>query len=230
MRLVLSQTEERAATDSRLPKSPRLDPTQKLLSHGRSQTAQRLLQSGLELFSDQGFHAATTREISINAGLSAAALYVHFESKERLLYELSKIAHADSLEAIRITSDERSSNERLGQIAYQFTYWHASHVTLARVAQNELSSLSVDHFSVISNIRRRTERIFRREIERGRDRGQMSVPDVKYATVATMALSIDVARWFRQGSGQGADQLARHYSELVLRMVRAEGSSEAPMS
>src|SRR3954451_15479143 len=60
-----------------------------------------LLQAALDCFSAQGFHATTTREIAQRAGLSPAAVYVHYPSKAELLYRLSSIAHEDVLAVVQ---------------------------------------------------------------------------------------------------------------------------------
>lgn len=52
--------------------------------------ARRLLMAGAGSFAERGFHATTTRHIASGAGMSPAALYVHFPSKAALLFEISR--------------------------------------------------------------------------------------------------------------------------------------------
>lgn len=42
-----------------------------------SDVARRLVLSAVDSFARRGYHATTTRDISVGAGLSPAALYVH---------------------------------------------------------------------------------------------------------------------------------------------------------
>ena len=46
----------------------------------------RLARAAVDAFATKGFHGTTTRDISIAAGMSPAALYVHHRSKEELLF------------------------------------------------------------------------------------------------------------------------------------------------
>ena len=50
-----------------------------------TQTRHRILAVAVELFAVQGFAATSTRDIAAHAGLTKAALYHHFASKEHIL-------------------------------------------------------------------------------------------------------------------------------------------------
>jgi len=52
-----------------------------------------LLSSAVDCFAKQGFQATTTRDIGTGSGLSAAALYVHFPSKEDALFAIMRVGH-----------------------------------------------------------------------------------------------------------------------------------------
>src|SRR5215469_4842016 len=51
-----------------------------------SPSIRRILLAAVDSFAKTGFHAASTRDIAKKAKLSPAAVYVHFQSKEELLY------------------------------------------------------------------------------------------------------------------------------------------------
>ena len=57
------------------------------------EVARNLLTSAVRCFASNGFHATTTRDISGASGLSPAALYVYFPSKELVLFEIIRAAH-----------------------------------------------------------------------------------------------------------------------------------------
>ena len=59
-----------------------------------------LLLSALDAFLARGYHAATTREIGERAGMSPAAVYVHWKAKHDLLFEISRIGHQAVLEVV----------------------------------------------------------------------------------------------------------------------------------
>ena len=51
-------------------------------------TRNRILRAALELFSTQGYTAATTRHIAGRAGVTEVTLFRHFQSKEKLFEEV----------------------------------------------------------------------------------------------------------------------------------------------
>ena len=50
---------------------------------------ERLLEAAVEAFAEKGFTATTTRDIASRAGMSPAAVYVHHDTKENLLFTVS---------------------------------------------------------------------------------------------------------------------------------------------
>lgn len=63
-------------------------------------TRQAILEAALESFRAKGLQATSIEEIAAGAGLSRAALYQYFESKEQLLVELVREAAGDLLQVI----------------------------------------------------------------------------------------------------------------------------------
>lgn len=59
------------------------------------QRAAQILEAAADVFARKGYHAATTREIAAQAGISEATIYIHFESKRDLLFTmLERVASA----------------------------------------------------------------------------------------------------------------------------------------
>lgn len=54
------------------------------------QTRRRVLETALELFAERGYAATSIRDLAVHLGITKAALYYHFASKEELLHELTR--------------------------------------------------------------------------------------------------------------------------------------------
>ena len=187
----------------------------------RPEAARRLLVSALGLFAGQGFHGTTTRDIAARAGMSPAALYVHYRTKEDLLFRISRIAHEAALAAIPPEPSASGDPARQLQAAVAaFTAWHARHHTAARVAQYELAALEPAHFRAVAAVRLAIERTFRKMIGRGVAAGEFEVSDTPATALAILSLAIDLARWYRPGSRHTPEELGDLYAGLALRMVR----------
>ncbi|NGO45167.1 TetR/AcrR family transcriptional regulator [Streptomyces ureilyticus] len=184
--------------------------------------ARRLLVAAVEAFAERGYHATTTRDIAGRAGMSPAALYIHFKTKEELLHRISRIGHERALDVLRTAArGEGNATERLADAVSSFVRWHAGARTTARVVQYELDSLGPAARAEIIALRRQVDAEVRGIIEDGVASGEFDVPDVRGTTLAVLSLCIDVARWFNVNGTRTPDEVGALYADLVLRMVGA---------
>ncbi|MDN5385507.1 TetR/AcrR family transcriptional regulator [Streptomyces sp. LB8] len=185
--------------------------------------ARRLLLAAVEAFAERGYHATTTRDIASRAGMSPAALYIHYKTKEELLHRISRIGHEKALEILRTAARrEGSATERLADAVSSFVRWHARGRTTARVVQYELDSLGPDARAEILALRRQVDAEVRGIIEEGAASGEFDVLDVQGTTLAVLSLCIDVARWFNVDGPRTPEEIGELYADLVLRMVGAK--------
>ncbi|MGV9880344.1 TetR/AcrR family transcriptional regulator [Streptomyces sp. NPDC003006] len=184
--------------------------------------ARRLLIAAVEAFAERGYHATTTRDIAGRAGMSPAALYIHYKTKEELLHRISRIGHDKALAILRTAADgEGGAADRLTAAVRSFVGWHAAHHMTARVVQYELDALGEEHRTEIVALRRESDAAVRGIINDGVRAGEFDVPDVPGTTLAVLSLCIDVARWFNVAGHRTPDEVGALYADLVLRMVGA---------
>ncbi|GAA2722942.1 MULTISPECIES: TetR/AcrR family transcriptional regulator [Streptomyces] len=182
--------------------------------------ARRLLTAAVQSFAERGYHATTTRDIAGRAGMSPAALYIHYRTKEELLYRISSVGHRLALDVLRRAHDTPGTPaERLAEAVRRFVRWHAEHHTTARVVQYELGALGEQHHAEILALRRETDAVVRAIIEDGVAAGDFDVPDVRGTTLAVLSLCVDVARWFTADGKRTPAEVGDLYADLVLRMV-----------
>ncbi|GAA4022776.1 MULTISPECIES: TetR/AcrR family transcriptional regulator [Streptomyces] len=185
--------------------------------------ARRLLVAAVEAFAERGYHATTTRDIAGRAGMSPAALYIHYKTKEELLHRISRIGHEKAVEILRVAAAGKgSAAERLADAVSSFVRWHAGGRTTARVVQYELDSLGPDARAEILALRRQCDAAVRGIIEDGVAAGEFDVLDVQGTTLAVLSLCVDVARWFSVNGPRTPEEVGALYADLVLRMVGAK--------
>ncbi|BBC96944.1 TetR/AcrR family transcriptional regulator [Streptomyces griseofuscus] len=185
--------------------------------------ARRLLVAAVEAFAERGYHATTTRDIAGRAGMSPAALYIHYKTKEELLHRISRIGHDKALDILRTAARrEGSAKERLADAVSSFVRWHAGRRTTARVVQYELDALGPEARAEILGLRRQVDAEVRGIVEDGVAAGEFDVLDVQGTTLAVLSLCIDVARWFNIDGPRTPEAVGELYAELVLRMVGAK--------
>ncbi|MET8677436.1 TetR/AcrR family transcriptional regulator [Streptomyces sp. NPDC004647] len=184
--------------------------------------ARRLVVAAVQAFAERGYHATTTRDIAGRAGMSPAALYIHYKTKEELLFQISSVGHRLSLGILQeAAAGEGTPAERLATAVRSFVRWHAQRHTTARVVQYELGALGEEHYAEIVALRREVDRTVRSIIQDGVATGDFDVPDIPGTTLAVLSLCIDVARWFTADGRRTPDEVGELYADLVLRMVTA---------
>lgn len=188
----------------------------------RPDAARRLMAAAIESFATHGYHATTTRDIANAAGMSPAALYVHFPSKAAVLSAISRSGHEQALEMVHaVVATVPDPVEAIGLIVQRFVAWHAKRHRVARVVQYELQALPEGDYQAVADLRRRTEQLVRDVITDGVAAGRFDVPDIRTAARAILSLGIDVARWYTDTVRPSPTALGRQYADLVLRMLGA---------
>lgn len=187
---------------------------------GRSeQTRARLLAAAVETFAAKGFHGTTTRDIAKAAGISPTALYVHHESKEDLLYLISREGHVEALRVVRAARTSSSDPlEQLHAVIRDFAMHHARSHEASRIVNYELAALNAEHLEEILGLRRQIVLEFRELIATGADAGVFHVPNRRMAANALMSLGVDIARWYRD-DGLRPEEIAEAYADMAVRSL-----------
>ncbi|WP_035718819.1 TetR/AcrR family transcriptional regulator [Gordonia shandongensis] len=185
-----------------------------------AQTRGRLLAAATEAFAERGFHGTTTRDIASAAGMSPAAVYVHYRSKEELLFELSHHGH---LRTIALLDDadrpDAAPPARIAAVMRAFAHHHAEDHTGARIVNYELAALAPDHRDRILALRREITARVRAVVDSGIASGDFAVDDPASTTTALLSMGIDIARWYSPRGALTPDALADFYAGLALRIV-----------
>jgi AcrR family transcriptional regulator len=200
------------------PQQPAVSPRE----HPPADAPHRLLEAAAEAFADRGFHATTTRDIASRAGLSPAGVYVHFASKEELLFQLSREGHEVARDMLVAAGrDAGSPTEALRAIMRTFARWHAEHFRVARIVQYEFANLTPEHRDTVLGLRKEIDAVVRQVVEDGVRSGEFAVDDVRDTTLALMSMAVDVARWYDPEIRRTPEAIGAAYGDLGVRLVTA---------
>ncbi len=186
-----------------------------------SPVARALLSSAVQCFARKGFHATTTRDITAVVGLSPGSLYVHFASKEAVLFHIARTGHERALAALAVQPDDGDPGRHIRRLVAGHVSWHARHHTVARVCQYELPALEPAHFDEVLGLRQRFSAVVQAAVERGVREGAFDVPDIDRTVRAILSLGIDLVRWYRLDGVDSPEALGESYAELAARMLGA---------
>ncbi|MCR6482849.1 TetR/AcrR family transcriptional regulator [Amycolatopsis sp. OK19-0408] len=184
-----------------------------------SPVARALLSSAVQCFARKGFHATTTRDITAAVGLSPGSLYVHFASKEAVLFQIARTGHEQALAALTTRPDDEDPRRHIRSLVAAHVTWHARHHTVARVCQYELAALEPEHLQEILDLRQRFSTMMRTTVEKGAKKGTFDVPDIDRSVRAILSLGVDLVRWYRLDGKDSPEALGESYAELATRML-----------
>jgi len=185
-------------------------------------SVQRLMEAAVDAFADKGFHATSTRDIAARAKMSPAGIYVHFTSKEDLLFQLCHRGHIRALEIVAGARDgARTPPTQLVGIVSAFASWHAEQFRTARIVQYEFPHLTPEHRDQVLALRKQIDAVVREVLLAGVASGDFDVPDIPVTTLALQSMTVDVARWYGPGVRLTPRAIGAAYGELALRLVRA---------
>src|SRR5450631_3613650 len=196
-------------------------PTPTTSRRGSGESVRRLMDAAVDAFADKGFHATSTRDIAARAHMSPAGVYVHFASKQDLLFELCRRGHLLALDVV--ATARRSADPppaQLAAIVSAFARWHAEQFRTARIVQYEFPQLTPEHREEVMALRKQIDAVVKDVLREGVASGDFDVPDVTMTTLALQSLTIDVARWYKPGIRRTPKSIGAAYGDLALRLVR----------
>jgi AcrR family transcriptional regulator len=186
----------------------------------------RILLAAATAFAERGFHATTTRDIAAQAGLSSAALYFYFRSKDEVLYQIATSALDFTIDLVATEAKSPGSpTERLTNLVRVLTIWHTYNSQVAHVVLYQTGALTTAHLADVAAKQREVSQILRQVITDGVKSGDFDVPDTGAATIAVLSLCLDVARWYRPGYRLTPQQLGDFNAVAALRIAGGHPAS-----
>jgi AcrR family transcriptional regulator len=141
-------------------------------------TRQRILDTALDLFTKQGFDGTSLREIAEKLGVTKAALYYHFASKDDILMALHMRLHEFGKDALSEIAEEPITLERWGELLAAMTEQMLAQRNLFLMHERNQAALeklhSKDHDAEHDDIQDRFRRVLADPRVSLRDRVRMA--------------------------------------------------------
>ena len=198
------------AAAAALPERPELSPARR-----------RLFETALALFSRDGYHGVSVRDIVRELDQHPTAIYAHVSSKQELLFELVKIGHEELRDRVRGALLEAGSDpvSQLRGIVATNARTHLTFPELARVSHSEESCLSPDQWAVIDVLRVDLGFLLRDVVNRGIAQGAFDPPDVAITLFAITTMGARVVDWWTPQVGLDPEHVAATQADLAVRML-----------
>lgn len=187
-----------------------------------------LREAALTLFAEYGYAATGIRDIARRSGMSSAAMYHYFGSKQDLLFELMHQIMVNLLKISRAALEGVEGPEaRIATLVRCHIERIANHNAGTTVNENELRSLEEPNRTAIAAMRDEYEHLWRDEIADGIARGLFHVPNARLASFAAIGMCTSVPKWYSPAGSLTPDQIATVYVELILNMLHGPSSAGA---
>ena len=108
-------------------------------------TRERILDVALDLFIEKGFDKTSLREIAEQLGVTKAALYYHFASKEDILMAFHLRLHEFGLDALTALGDQEPTPERWADLLDQIIDQMLAHRKIFLLHQRNQAALEALH-------------------------------------------------------------------------------------
>lgn len=178
-----------------------------------------ILRAALERFAHYGFRRTSMEDIAQEAGISRAAVYIHFRNKEEVFRALARDVHEKAVaEAERTAAKPAPLAEQLGSAlsAKLGAFFEIVHRTAhARELLDENSRLCGD---ISAEFRDRHLKLLRGLIEAAAKRGDLDLARAGLSAAAAATLLLDSAKGI-EGSGS-ADMSPAAYQRRLGQLVR----------
>lgn len=204
---------------------------QRTESRDKNLTRERIIESAMQAFAEQGYHDTSMDDIVRRSGFSKGAIYFHFPGKEALFYALvSRLA--DALEAAARSSieHERGAVARVDAALQTLLGMISRHPRLARVALVSGGGLGPSLDSHLMKLDERFARFIKEYLDKAV--GDGSIPALETDIVAHAwlgAIKEIVVRWLRARNRDPLQRVIPALRVLLLRSIGIEvsGSGKA---
>ncbi|MER6945102.1 helix-turn-helix domain-containing protein [Nonomuraea sp. NPDC000554] len=116
----------------------------------REDTRTRIQEIALELFTEQGYEATSLREIAEKLGVTKAALYYHFKTKDDIVASLADLRISDLEELLTWARTQPKTAETRREIVLRYAdkLRHSRYLEVARFLERNQTALR-DHPKII---------------------------------------------------------------------------------
>ncbi len=178
-----------------------------------------ILDAAGQLFSRQGFHATSMRDLARAVKLQGGSLYAHIQSKEEVLFELVNRAADEFLESATSVPTHLPPQEQLEHLIRGHLEVIARELNNATVFFHEWKFLTPELQNQIKARRDAYEAHFKRVIEAGVKAGVFRVEDARLAAIFVLSALNWTYHWYRPGGKLSLEALSQYYQKLIFRAL-----------
>lgn len=178
---------------------------------------EQIYQAAGALFRRRGYNATSIRDIARELDLQGGSLYAHISSKEEVLWAIVSAAVEQFFAVARpLVAADAPADARLRAMIAGHIGVVVGAIEQATVFLYDWKHLSVPHREAVAARRDEYESLYRAVIAEGIAAGVFAPTDPKLAATMILSALNGIALWYHRDGPLSTEQLASHYTDLLL--------------
>jgi AcrR family transcriptional regulator len=175
-----------------------------------------------ELFYERGYGATSIRDIADAVGISSSTMYHHFRNKQEVLFAIVQRFMSGFVEATvpNLRDRARTPTERVRENVRLHLRFSDDRRPQLLVGNPIRYALDPEQKSTGVKVQQTYHDAVREVIEEGCATGEFQVEDAEITTMAVLDMLNGVREWFQHSGRLTFDEIADHYTALVLKLLR----------
>ncbi|MET7329531.1 helix-turn-helix domain-containing protein [Nonomuraea sp. NPDC005650] len=178
----------------------------------REDTRTRIQEIALRLFTEQGYEATSLREIAEELGVTKAALYYHFKTKDDIVTSLVEGRLVELEELLAWVRGRPKTPETRRELVERYAegILRAQHIGVARFLERNQTALR-DHPTLIKTRERMMELVA--------ELNEPGATPVERVSRATALFAIHAGKWMIESGDLSEDEVTKASLEVALRLL-----------
>lgn len=198
------------------------------MARRRNAGQQVIIDAARREFAEQGYGAASIRNIADRADLSLSALYYYYRGKQDLLAAILDEDFAAYFEACdkALATAGTSAAEQLSALVAGTVRFRSEHPSKSSVVLTESRSLNEEHMARYRETAKRASDRFSQIIAEGTASGEFRTQFPEDARRAVIAMCNAISQWYEADGSLSVDELTQRYIRLALTIVEYQPAPE----
>jgi len=188
------------------------------MTRNRANKEGTILTESAKLFRRKGYSATTMDEVAAAVGLSKASVFHYFESKEEILYKITKPAFEVGVDLLCETVEsDLTPKEKLGKaLHHQLGLIDQYFPRYFMLSEQDLNCVSKQMRKEMSPLMDRYEDLWREIIAEGVSAGQFRTDlNIKLITSAILGMSAWILKWYKKSDALSVAEIAEQYIAFI---------------
>lgn len=180
---------------------------------------EQILNEAVRLFADKGYHTTTLDEIASKLGITKAALYYYFSSKNHILRSIMKRSVSGMHQTIKIGRADTEVLDKLRTMIVFITQTAGTTRDEAKVFFEQIDLLPSRTRVVLKTREKEIISTMANVLEEGVDKGIFEIDDPKICTYMILGLCNWTYHWYKRDGSLTPQQIGEFAADLVLKGI-----------